>query len=128
MRPPIVAFCQGDLAVYDSVEDAVKDMEPIDVAEGRWCAFDAEGRLLRIVLAEELRPPSQTFLQKVRSFFTECIGPEGVRIMEEEREPTHGNELRDRLTSFFSEVGMPMEPPADRRLDELVGHARKWQA
>jgi hypothetical protein len=46
MDLPVLAFCDGWLKIYNSVEDAEVDLEPVDVANGEWEAFDATGHVL----------------------------------------------------------------------------------
>lgn len=50
MRLPILAFCNGWLNVYRSVKDAAIDMEPTDVDNGEWEAFDASGQVLKLTV------------------------------------------------------------------------------
>ena len=46
--PPIFVVEDRDVGVYDSVERAAADMEPIDVHHGIYRAFDSRGRHLNI--------------------------------------------------------------------------------
>lgn len=46
--PPIVTDEGGDIAVYPSVASACLELEPIDVVDGAYEAFDSRGFPLRI--------------------------------------------------------------------------------
>ncbi len=43
---PIIVDNYGDVLVFKSVDDALVYLEPIDVLNNEYIAFDAEGRLL----------------------------------------------------------------------------------
>jgi len=49
IRPPIILDETGAIDVFGSIEAAESYMEPIDVEDNRYVAFDSEGRLLRIL-------------------------------------------------------------------------------
>jgi hypothetical protein len=49
IEPPIILDERGDTGIFDSVESAELEMEPIDVEDNRYVAFDSVGRLLRIL-------------------------------------------------------------------------------
>lgn len=46
MRMPIIGICDGYLLVFPNKESAEIYIEPIDVENNEWEAFDAEGRIL----------------------------------------------------------------------------------
>lgn len=50
MELPILAFCDGWQHVFDSIEEAAAYMEPIDVENHEWEAFDAAGHVLGVSL------------------------------------------------------------------------------
>lgn len=47
MKYPIIGFCDGDLYVFPAIELCVAEMETIDVQNGCWYVFDAEGQVLK---------------------------------------------------------------------------------
>lgn len=48
---PLTAFCDGDICVFSSKENAESYMEPIDVENEEWTVFDAAGNKLGIHVA-----------------------------------------------------------------------------
>jgi len=74
MDLPILAFCDGWLQVFNSAEEAADYMEPIDVENGEWEAFDATGHVLdlstdrqRTVGAGRLLGPSEEVVRVTRA-------------------------------------------------------------
>ena len=76
-KPPVFVIDGLDVGVFKSVEDAVLQLEPIDVNRGEYSAYDAEGRLLRLAvdgakvtahLAETEPPTSTSFLPRLEGF------------------------------------------------------------
>ncbi len=53
IRYPILAFCEGWLQLFKSKQDAEKYIEPIDVQNGAWVAFDTEGKVLDLAVEQE---------------------------------------------------------------------------
>lgn len=49
ITPPVIVDENGDIDVFDSVEAAELYLEPIDVEDDRFIAFDSVGRLLRLL-------------------------------------------------------------------------------
>lgn len=62
MKLPIFAFCEGDMEIFNSVEEAVSYIEPIDVHHRLWVAFDSAAVPLRVSTA---RAPKLTFARRV---------------------------------------------------------------
>jgi hypothetical protein len=54
MRPPIVIDEHGDISIFPSVELAARYMEPIDVRNNEYVAYDSAGVLLRLVPTEPI--------------------------------------------------------------------------
>ncbi|MUV14522.1 hypothetical protein [Noviluteimonas gilva] len=52
MRPPIIIDEHGDVSVFESVEAAARYIEPIDVRNNEYVAYDSAGYLLRLVPTE----------------------------------------------------------------------------
>lgn len=48
IKPPIIVDETGPIYVFESIELAERYLEPIDVEDNRYIAFDSTGRLLRL--------------------------------------------------------------------------------
>lgn len=55
MVPDIILRTPDDLVRVASLDDAAREMEPIDVRNGEWRAWDATGRVLEPVIEEARR-------------------------------------------------------------------------
>lgn len=52
MRPPIIINEHGDISLFPSVEAAARYVEPVDVRNNEYIAFDSAGFLLQLVPTE----------------------------------------------------------------------------
>lgn len=82
MKPPIIVNESGDADIFDSVEQAEGYLEAVDVNDGRYEAYDSEGRKLLLTATSD-----------------------AVKIQEGEVEPTHADELRTILINFLVNMG-----------------------
>ena len=93
-KPPVFVIDGLDVGVFKSVEDAVLQLEPIDVNRGEYSAYDAEGRLLRLAV-------------------------DGAKITAHlaETEPSHVDELSAALRGFLKAMGIMTvdDPECDLR-------------
>lgn len=105
MKAPIFIDNNGDIRVFASVQDAENWIEPIDVRDNEYEAFDSEGRRLRLTV------------QKQEGFLR--FGREYVQITEVESEPKHAADLRERLQTFLNAAGERDVDPA-ASLSQLV--------
>ncbi len=48
MRPPIVLSNAADIMIFEHVEALLRFVEPVDVANGEYMAYDADGRGVRL--------------------------------------------------------------------------------
>jgi len=79
MRPPIVLDEHGDISLFPSVDAAARYLEPIDVRNGEYIAYDSAGFLLKLVPTEPVvsisgylsYQPHQDQLEQVLSSFVE---------------------------------------------------------
>ncbi len=95
----------NDVAAYSSVAEAEDHLEAIDVRNGEYEAFDAEGRLLHLTV------------EKRNGFWS--LGGEVVRITPAETEPNHVGDLYKKLSAFLKATNVPiLGPPVP--LSELV--------
>jgi hypothetical protein len=84
MKPPIILDNRGDLLIFGSANDAVAYVEPIDVENKEYVAYDSEGCLLSL---------------SVRGRWIKRI-----IIEPQETDPAHGEELRGKLEKFLVHV------------------------
>src|SRR6266851_3358811 len=104
----------GDLSPYGSVVDAELQLEAIDVRNGCYVGYDAQGRLLRLEAAAEKASITwmEWFLAPRRS--TQRLRAEDrITITLAEEEPTHTSELSKALSTFLIRVGTPPTDPSD---------------
>ncbi|MGH9943949.1 MAG: hypothetical protein ACRD9R_16515 [Pyrinomonadaceae bacterium] len=104
MKPPIIVYENGDVSIFASVEDVKIDLEPIDVENNIYVAYDSEGRLL------SLAPTSPR-----------------ITIQSAEQEPSHADELHAILFEFLLYVGLPAEWLRQASLQELVERAMEYK-
>jgi hypothetical protein len=102
--PPIIVDEQGTATVFESIEDAERYLEPIDVKNGEYVAYDSEGRLLRLV------PTSPR-----------------ITIENAELEPHHPSEVRNLLTRLLAYTGVPEEILQKESLKTLVARALEYK-
>jgi hypothetical protein len=104
MEAPIIIDNFGDLLIFESVEKAERYLEPVDVENGEYQAFDRTGRRVRL----------STDGLRVR------VGPveEGAPQVEH---------LRQVLQRFLSAVGVPGDWLAPAGLDDLVREGLKYK-
>lgn len=114
MAPPIVVDETGALMVFESRRAAERYLEWIDVEDGRFRAWDSEGRPL--VLSVVATPERRLF--RTRMVKTVVLEPLGDV-------PTHAEVLRTVLSKALTQAGK--EPgSSETGLDELIEEARRW--
>ncbi len=78
MTPPIVIDENGDVSLYRSVEAAARALEPIDVKNSEYVAYDSEGFVLtleclgpRVAITGRAysQPESETLVAVLKSFW-----------------------------------------------------------
>lgn len=97
MKLPIIVVESGDILFFRSLSIAERYLEPVDVRNNEYVAYDSEGRLLRLVLSEHT-----------------------VKIELEEEEPTNADKLKEALLAFFTEVGFATDLLLQASLEELI--------
>jgi len=97
IKPPVIVDETGPIYVFESVEDAEMYLEPIDVENNRYIAFDSVGRLLRLI-------------------------PTTPRITIEAAEevPNHAERLRELLIQFLKDCRVTDSNLSNLSLHELV--------
>lgn len=107
MKPPIfILERNGDLSAYATAGEACASMESVDVEDGEYRAFDAEGRVLRI----EPEAPTR------RGRWSLTLSP--LSLVPGEEQPSGQEQLRAALMRALP------DPPATA-LAALVEHARR---
>ena len=109
MKPPIIADDHGDISVFNTVEDAEREIEPDDVRAGTYTLYDSEGRLL------------ETGLRQPTALWRRLLFPaEQTVIREAEREHTHREQLHEALADFLARVGLDERWISKASLEELI--------
>lgn len=119
VRPPILVFAeQVNLSVYATAADVEAEVESMDVLDGIYEAFEADGLRLELALTEPPRPVRRL------PFGIEAVEPQPVRL--QVREPATID--REALLRLLCDVLTPSgaAPPDD--LDELIRHAEARHA
>jgi hypothetical protein len=104
MKPPIFVYEKGPLYIFKSVNDAESYLEPIDVKNNEYVAYDSEGRLLCL---------------SATSFH--------VTIESAELEPNHAPELRKILVGFLAYMKTPEDWLEIASLQDLVTKASEYK-
>jgi hypothetical protein len=110
IRPPVFVVDGEDVSVYDSLEDAMGALEGVDVEDGLYAVYDADGR--RIALKG---------VGVKRSRFIVEVGL--VQVESIEAEPTGADELGQLLLRFGRHSGWDVNEGTP--LAELVELARR---
>jgi hypothetical protein len=97
MKSPIVVDEHGSVLFFKSVKDAEKYLEPIDVRNNEYIAYDSEGRLLQLI----------------------ATTPQ-ITIKDGELRPLHAEALHQLLIQFFLRLGISEDHLKLASLQELV--------
>ena len=114
MKPPIIIVEHGDVTIFESVAKAQLGLEPIDVRNGEYVAYDGDGRLLRLTVIQKENP----------SFFGKAKSIESVEISDVE-EGDFAGDLREVLINFFKSTGIYDQEDESLSLDGLINKAVK---
>ena len=114
MRTPIIVAEGNDLSFFASLEDVEGYLEAIDVDNGEYIAYDADGR--PVPLSTKRLPP-----RKVLGMIS-VRGAEVVVASAPEEEPRHAEDLRKLLVRYLEE---PRHAEDLRKL--LVRYLGHWE-
>lgn len=114
MQPPIIVDETGALMVFDSPRAAERYLEWIDVEDGRFRAWDSEGRPLVLSVVE--RPEKGLFRTRM---------VKAVVLEQESDVPTHAEKLRAVLADALNRVEK-QPASSEMGLPELIEEARRW--
>lgn len=94
VKPPIIVIESGDADIFETLEEAVRYLEPYDV--DKFVGYDSEGRLLRFI----------------------ATSPR-ITIESAEEPPRHAEDARKALIKFLQDVSAPQQRLEDSTLQEL---------
>lgn len=109
-QPPIFLIATdggGDVTVFRSVDDAARFLEPVDVRNAEYEAYDARGRKLEATARAQ-----------------------NVQLRLDEDGRTHEAELAAHLNTFLRAVGAPTRNSPDNWedfIDESAAAIRSWE-
>ncbi len=98
--PPIMVFDGLDLQLYDSLDNALREIEGVDVEDGCYECFDAAGRRVSLG-AKGVR----------RGWIAAKVG-EAV-VTEVEETPSGGERLHSLLVEYLAAIGRSQPRSAD---------------
>lgn len=104
ISPPVIIDEHGTATIFESVENAERYLEPIDVRNKEYVAYDSEGRLLRLL------PTSPR-----------------ITIESAEVEPNHSSEVRDLLIHLLTYTGVSPDTLRKEALQELVARSLEYK-
>ncbi len=96
---PIIVCESGDIHVYDSLEEAARSMESIDVLQGEYIVFDSEGYILELHVDERYKPLAPRWLWWLLGV---PIGP--VEILGRKESVPRAPELRTLLVDYLRKL------------------------
>ena len=103
MREPIFVYEPDDLDIFATLSDAERKIEPIDVLNGGFAYYDAEGRVLSA------------------SVQSDASGVERTVIRECGDERFEKSQLREILLNFLIACGVSKFEIENLSLEEMVG-------
>jgi|CXWL01.1.fsa_nt_gi hypothetical protein len=112
MKPPIIISENGSLIFFRSLAEAERYLEPIDVRNQEYVAYDSEGRRL------DLRVEKEVFaigLLRLRQ-----IARERVRIDQAQEDSAHPEELKNILQDILKKIGISPDWLHSATLQDLV--------
>jgi hypothetical protein len=107
MKLPIIVDNKGDVLIFDSVRQAERYLEPVDVRGGEYVVYDAQGRVLEPEIYRHLLA-------------------ERVQLQTESESDEGKEQLRETLIRFLSKVGQYQESTIQSNsVEELIRLARR---
>jgi hypothetical protein len=107
MKPPIIIDENGDISFFESVKDVELYLEPIDVINGEYVAYDSEGHILQ--LSVECKDSANIFSPLETVVLSPSATPQ-----------RHTAELKRILIDFFGRVGADKKWLSTASLEELI--------
>ena len=101
--PPIFIVEDLDVGVYASIHDVERHLEPIDIRNQEYVAYDAVGKLLRL-----------------------GINGNRVTVLPAEHKPSHASKLKKTLCDFLKAIKKPVTDDQRRKLSLLVEASKEF--
>jgi hypothetical protein len=119
INTPIILIdkCGHDLSIFKNVDEAIKEIEPIDVRNDEFDCFDSDGRLLAVSI------------KSTRIYIAFGLIPyrrEYIHIESGEELPSHAEELKERVKSFLRALSIEEDIYFGKSLHELIAIAKKY--
>ncbi len=127
MKPPIVIAEGNDISVHPSDNHVVTFLEPQDVSDGVYTAYDSEGWLLDLAVKSAKRERHFLWFRWVESYSS-------IVISKHEPATNDSAELRRRLVGYLNAISKEKRTVGEvstASLDELIRVAERympWQA
>ncbi len=112
MKPPIIITEHGDVSIFESPDDAQMYLEPIDVENGEYQAYDKDGHILNLRVIGVDRP----------SFFG-MIRTKRIKVEEASDKKEHPDELKRILLNFFKDTSIYDQSDESQPLNKLIDKA-----
>lgn len=112
MKSPVIIDENGSLSFFKSITDAERYLEPIDIHNQEYVAYDSEGRRLELRVEEEVIAAGLFKLSKITK--------ERVRIAQTEKFPAHAEELKKILQNFLKRLEASPDWLYSATLQQLV--------
>jgi len=113
LKLPIIIDENGDISVYSSREEAQVNLEPVDVLNNEYLAYDADGHLLQLVV-----------IKKKGILFSR----EMVEINYPDISVDHADELVEKLKNYLEKTGNIVNEGSELNLSQLVTKVEKYLA
>lgn len=107
MKPPIIIDENGDISFFETVKDVELYLEPVDVINGEYVAYDSEGHILQLNV--ERKVSSNIFSPS-----------EAVVLSPSVTGQKHTSELKRILIDFFGRIGSDKEWLSTASLEKLI--------
>ena len=104
IKPPVIVDEHGSAMVFESIDDAERYLEPIDIRNQEYVAYDSEGRLLRLIASD-----FQVTVEAV------------------DLEPQHSSRVRELLVGLLEYTGVESSVLQGKSLQELVESSLKYK-
>lgn len=114
MKLPIILSENGDIMMFSSKEEACSYLEPIDIRNDEYLAYDAEGTPLNLGISNEEKSLFRVMKYRVPK----------VTIEEVQSRPS-SSELRQKLLDYSHAVGVTIHDN-DISLSDLISMLKKY--
>ena len=117
MKLPIIVEEHGDLLVFQDVESACLYLEPVDVLNSEYVAYDAEGLIVELSITEKIQQSKVFGETKIES----------VEISQSGVAENRSGELLKKISDYLYRVGQE-GIDEDQSLHQLVARLQSYVA